>query len=122
MTPTDTPFDADTPQRATNYAIDIPRYRIFHRTRLCETSGPPSRSFDAEEAGPKRKIYFHSGRIPTLSGASGMIGTLEHHSVGTLGLGLEPVQGWPDARRREALRAERTTSYVSTQGRPTTRL
>src|SRR3990172_5073199 len=33
---------------------------------------------------------------------------------------LEPVQGWPDARRKEGLRAERTESYVSTQGRLTT--
>src|SRR3989338_3779744 len=34
--------------------------------------------------------------------------------------GLEPVQERPDARRKEALRAERTESYVSTQGRLTT--
>src|SRR3989338_8579222 len=32
----------------------------------------------------------------------------------------EPVQERPDARRKEALRAERTGSYVSTQGRLTT--
>jgi hypothetical protein len=33
---------------------------------------------------------------------------------------LEPVQEWSDARRKEALRAERTILYVSTQGRLTT--
>src|SRR3989338_11519156 len=33
---------------------------------------------------------------------------------------LEPVQEWPDARRKEGLRAERTGSYVSTQDRLTT--
>src|SRR3990170_6318161 len=32
----------------------------------------------------------------------------------------EPVQEGPDARRKEALRAERTGSYVSMQGRLTT--
>jgi len=32
----------------------------------------------------------------------------------------ESVQEWPDARRREVLRAERTGSYVSTQDRLTT--
>ncbi len=32
----------------------------------------------------------------------------------------EPLQEGPDARREEALRAERTVSYVSTQGRLTT--
>ena len=32
----------------------------------------------------------------------------------------EPVQEWPDARRKEGLRAERTGSYVSTQARLTT--
>ena len=33
---------------------------------------------------------------------------------------LEPVQEWPDARRMEVMRAERTGSYVSTQDRRTT--
>src|SRR3972149_5605297 len=33
---------------------------------------------------------------------------------------LEPVQEWPDARRKEAWRAERTVSYMTTQGRLTT--
>src|SRR3990172_5613061 len=57
-------------------------------------------------------------------GSAGLEGT-PHRGVTGLGAcpsirPLEPVQEWPDARRKEALRAERTESYVSTQGRLTT--